>query len=318
VADVWAGAGLRLPPETQFIGMEDPWRYRIRGEFEAIDTPDGVEFGFHRLRSHSVFPIATCPIHDERIERAVFAFRDAANELRVRGIQSLHLTAEPNGRGLLWALRFKDRNQRVPGAFAARVATDLPDLVLLDDSMSLDFWQLRFRVRTDTFIQTNYRQMLVLYECALAMLAIQPSQSVLDLYAGIGTISLPLAQRARSVTAVEANPSAVNLGVLASRINAVHNVRFQRALVEDALAGVRLGEYSAAVLDPPRAGCEPAATAQLIRLGLDRLLYISCEPSTHARDIAALVRGGYRVREVALVDMFPQTYHVESVALLER
>jgi 23S rRNA (uracil1939-C5)-methyltransferase len=76
--------------------------------------------------------------------------------------------------------------------------------------------------------------------------------------------------------------------------------------------------HQVAILDPPRAGCEPAAIGELIRLGVDRLVYVSCEPSTHARDLIALVRGGYRVRRAAIVDMFPQTYHIESVALLQR
>ena len=88
--------------------------------------------------------------------------------------------------------------------------------------------------------------------------------------------------------------------------------------VEASLRGVRLGHFQAAILDPPRAGCEPAALAELIRLGLERLVYVSCEPSTHARDLVSLVRGGYRVRRAAIVDMFPQTYHIESLALLER
>ena len=95
-------------------------------------------------------------------------------------------------------------------------------------------------------------------------------------------------------------------------------VFMEKGKVETALRQVRIGRHTAAVLDPPRAGCEPAALAEIIRLGLDRVVYISCEPSTHARDLAALVRGGYRVRRAAIVDMFPHTYHIESVALLER
>jgi 23S rRNA (uracil1939-C5)-methyltransferase len=88
--------------------------------------------------------------------------------------------------------------------------------------------------------------------------------------------------------------------------------------VEEALRQVRMGDHQAVIVDPPRAGCEPAAIAELLRLGTERLVYISCEPSTHARDVALLVRGGYRIRRASVVDMFPHTYHVESVALLER
>jgi 23S rRNA (uracil1939-C5)-methyltransferase len=320
VADAWRRVGLRLPPDCSVLGMADPWRYRIRDELEATSGPDGeIRFGFHRMRSHSVMPIRECPISDLRLERAMEAFRQAAGELDVRGLRTLLLTVEPVGSGLLWRARYQTRaHASRDAALAARVAELLPDLVLLDDSMSLDFWGLSFRVRSDTFVQTNYRQMLVLYRTALDMLDAGPGDAVLDLYAGIGTIGQAVARVAGSVTSVEENPIAVRLSTLNARINGASNFRSLPGRVEDALRSVRLGDHQAAVLDPPRAGCEPAALSQLLRLGPERVVYVSCEPATHARDLALLVRGGYRVRRAAIVDMFPHTYHVESVALLER
>ncbi|HUZ88833.1 MAG TPA: hypothetical protein VMU49_03275 [Candidatus Acidoferrales bacterium] len=319
VQDAWHGAGLRLPPDTPISGMADPWRYRIRGEFEAIGGGADLEFGFHRLRSHQTFPITTCPIHDLRIERTLFAFRDAGRESGEEDIQNILLTVEPTGPGVLWRIRRRgrsrpDQDQKLAQAASLRV----PDLTLLDDSIGLDFWDLRFRVRSETFVQTNYKQMLVLYQAALEMLDAGPSAAVLDLYSGIGTISVAAARTARAVTGVEENPGAAQLSLLSARINSSVNLRALSGRVESVLGGIRLGEYQLGILDPPRAGCDPQAIAELLRLGLDRLVYISCEPSTHARDIAHLVRGGYRVRRAALVDMFPHTYHIESVALLER
>jgi 23S rRNA (uracil1939-C5)-methyltransferase len=318
VEEAWARAGLRLPPDTAVLGMEDPWRYRIRGEFEAVASAGGWRFGFHRLRSHSVLPIDSCLIHDERIERALPAFAQAANELKLTGLQNILLTIEPSGAGLLWRLRFQGREPRWPREdFAHRVAELLPELTLLDDAMSLEFSGMTFRARSDTFVQTNYRQMLVLYRTALDMLQPKPGERVLDLYAGIGTISVAVARDAAGVTAIEENPHAVQLGRLNARINSAR-VDYLPGKVETMLRQVRLGQHQAVILDPPRAGCEPAALAELIRLGAERLVYVSCEPSTHARDLIGLVRGGYRVRRAAIVDMFPQTYHIESVALLER
>ncbi len=318
VEEAWARAGLRLPPDTPVLGMEDPWRYRIRGEFEAVPTANGWRFGFHRLRSHLVLAIDTCPIHDLRIEEALPAFAKAANELQLAEVQNLLLTVEPNGRGLLWRLRFRGREPRWPrDEFARRVGELLPQAVLLDDAMTLEFWDFSFRARSDTFVQTNYRQMLVLYETALEMLKPGAEDRVLDLYAGIGTISVAVARQSASVSAIEENPRAVQLGRLNARINSA-KVEYLPGKVETVLRQVRIGRHSAAILDPPRAGCEPAAVAELLRLGPERVVYVSCEPSTHARDINALVRGGYRVRRAAIVDMFPQTYHIESVALLER
>lgn len=318
VEEAWSRAGLRLPPDTPLLGMDDPWRYRIRGEFEAIAGNEGWRFGFHRMRSHQVLPVDKCAIHELRIEQALPAFAQAANELELKDLQNLLLTVEPTGKGLLWRLRHHGREPEWPrDEFARRVAELLPDQVLLDGAMSLEFWDMTFRVRSDTFVQTNYKQMLVLYRTALDMLGAGEADRVLDLYAGIGTISVAVARDAGGVTAIEENPHAVQLGRLNARINAAR-VEYLPGKVEEAMRKVRLGQYQAAILDPPRAGCEPAAIGELIRLGLDRLVYISCEPSTHARDLIALVRGGYRVRRAAIVDMFPETYHIESVALLER
>lgn len=318
VGEAWTRMGLRLPPDTPVLGMDDPWRYRIRGEFEVVPTPQGPAFGFHRQRSHSVSPIGTCPIHDVRIELALPAFAQAARELSLSNLQNLLLTVEPAGRGLLWRLRHRGPEPSWPRhEFASRVAELLPDQVLLDDAMSVEFWGLTFRVQSDTFIQTNYRQMLVLYQAALDMLAAGPGDRVLDLYAGIGTISVAAARTAARVTAVEENPKAVQLGRLNARINSAR-VEYVPGKVEMALRQVRIGQHEAVILDPPRAGCEPAALAELLRLGPERLVYVSCEPSTHARDLIGLVRGGYRIRRAAIVDMFPHTYHVETVALLER
>jgi 23S rRNA (uracil1939-C5)-methyltransferase len=318
VEEAWARVGLRLPPDTPVLGMDDPWRYRIRGEFEAVPTAEGWRFGFHRLRSHSVLPIDVCLIHDLRIEQALPAFAQAANELDITNLQNLLLTVEPSGQGLLWRLRHRGKEPKWPrDAFAQRVGTLLPDQVLLDDAMSLEFWGLTFRVSSDTFVQTNYQQMLVLYQTALDMLACSETDRVLDLYAGIGTLSVAIARGSAGVTAIEENPHAINLGRLNARINAA-KVEYLPGKVEAVLRQVRLGRHQAAILDPPRAGCEPAALAELLRLGPERLVYVSCEPSTHARDLIGLVRGGYRIRRAAIVDMFPQTYHIETVALLQR
>ncbi|TMF21531.1 MAG: class I SAM-dependent RNA methyltransferase, partial [Chloroflexi bacterium] len=170
VEEAWSRAGLRLPPDTAVLGMDDPWRYRIRGEFEALATAGGWRFGFHRMRSHSVLPIDSCLIHDQRIEGALPAFARAASELQLKDLQNLLLTVEPAGPGLLWRMRFRGREPRWPrDEYAHRVAELLPESTLLDDAMSLEFWDLTFRVRSDTFVQTNFRQMLVLYRTALDM-----------------------------------------------------------------------------------------------------------------------------------------------------
>ena len=206
------------------------------------------------------------------------AFAQAASELRIHGTQNLLLTVEPGGPGLLWRLRFRGRVSEWPHAeLAGRVAQLLPEQVLLDDAISLEFWGMTFRVRSETFVQTNYRQMLVLYETALDMLAIAKSDRVLDLYAGIGTISAAIARAAESVTAVEENPHAIQLGRLNARINSA-KVEYLPGKVVTALRQVRIGRHGAAVLDPPRAGVGMPTLKLLAALRPKRIHYASCQP----------------------------------------
>jgi 23S rRNA (uracil1939-C5)-methyltransferase len=127
-----------------------------------------------------------------------------------------------------------------------------------------------------------------------------------------------LAERATEVIAVEESPYAVRLGELNMQVNGCGNVRFLRGRVDDALSGIE-GSIDVVVLDPPRAGCVEAAVEAIANLRPERIVYISCEPSTLARDLNRFSAGGrYTLAEVAFVDMFPQTYHLEAVARLER
>src|SRR5437879_12473394 len=115
--------------------------------------------------------------------------------------------------------------------------------------------------------------MLVLYRAALDMLQARPEEHVIDLFAGIGTISVAAARDAAGVTAIEENPHAVQLGRLNARINSAR-VDYLPGRVEAVLRGIRLGQHQVVILDPPRAGCEPAALAELIRLGPDRIVFV--------------------------------------------
>jgi len=297
--------------------MEDPWHYRIRGEFEGIYHLNTFEFGFHRLRSHSVLAVRECPIHHQRIEAGINAFRQAVNELAVKGIKHLLLTAEPAGPGLLWELRTERRGGAVREELGARVAELLPEVVLLDDSMDLEFWTSTSgsaatpscRPTTARCRSSTGRR----WTCSLSHRASGCSTSTRG--------SEPSAWRPRARPGRDGGgrePRAISLGRLAARINGIGNVEFLTGRVETVLRKVRLGEHEAVLADPPRAGFEQAAVAELMRLGPARIAYVSCEPSTQARDVALLIRAGYRVRRAAIVDMFPQTYHIESVVLLER
>ena len=179
----------------------------------------------------------------------------------------------------------------------------------------------RFRISTDSFFQVNLVQAAVLVERVLALLEPQRSETVLDGYSGVGLFSAFLATRAARVVAIESQPSAV----MDARANAVLNNQNNITTLEGTLERLlgqlhyRRERIDLAVVDPPRAGCHPKALQALQSLGPRAICYVSCDPSTLARDIATLCAGGrYRLVAAQPIDMFPQTYHIECIALLAR
>jgi tRNA/tmRNA/rRNA uracil-C5-methylase (TrmA/RlmC/RlmD family) len=168
------------------------------------------------------------------------------------------------------------------------------------------------------FFQTNVAAAELLVSLVLGAMPPEPAE-VLDLYAGAGLFSIPLARAGHRVTAVESNRQAVGDGIASLGLNGLSaaQCRFVAARSEDALTpGTRA---DVAVLDPPREGCTPAVIARLFgEVRPTRAVYVSCDPSALARDLAGAASHGYRVVSLTPVDMFPHTPHIETVAVLER
>ena len=307
---------LEFPPDRiDVLGMDDPWRYRLRGEFHVLRRGGAVSLGFFRKHTYQTLPIDACLIHVEAIERALPAFARAAEDPAAARVTALQFTWAPGSSDLLWA-------PYPPGsadtAFGLRAAGWIPELNLNDDSIGIEDAGRHFRVRPEAFVQVNARQRDVLYERAVAMAQLRGSERVIDAYAGIGMLTARLADNAAEVIAVEESPYAVRLGELNMQLNGCGNVRYLRGQVEDAVGRLD-GPIDVLVLDPPRAGCAETAVEAMANLRAERIVYISCDPSTLARDVDRFCAAGrYTLVEVAFVDMFPQTYHIEAVVKLER
>jgi 23S rRNA (uracil1939-C5)-methyltransferase len=170
-----------------------------------------------------------------------------------------------------------------------------------------------FRIASPSFFQVNTAQAERLAGLVRERLAADGSQTVVDAYSGVGTFSALLAQHVRSVIAIEESAAAVKDAAVNTL--GLENLEFKLGKTEEVL-GTLSKAPDGLILDPPRAGCHPAAIEAAVRLAPAKVVYVSCEPETAARDLTLLVRGGYAVESVEPVDMFPQTHHVECLSTL--
>jgi len=176
---------------------------------------------------------------------------------------------------------------------------------------------LDFEISSGSFFQTNTEQGERLLDTALEGLALAGGERVLDVYAGTGTFTLPIARRAREVLGIESSEAAVRDAHRNAARNHIENARFLLAEAADGLGG-DLGPIDAVLVDPPRAGLQPSVVRRLIGIDAPRLVYVSCNPATLGRDLAMLCESRYALSWVRPVDMFPHTPHIECVAALSR
>ena len=176
----------------------------------------------------------------------------------------------------------------------------------------------KFELSHDTFFQTNPHQTEKLYDAAVELAEFTGKENVLDLYCGVGTISLYIADRIASVTGFELVENAVENARRNAALNGINNCEFYSGdMMKLAKDGqIFKNTYDIIITDPPRDGMHPKVVESLINSGVPKIVYISCNPSTFARDVQLLEEGGYKLRKIRPVDMFPQTYHVEVVGLL--
>jgi 23S rRNA (uracil1939-C5)-methyltransferase len=241
-----------------------------------LQAAAGGGLGYRAARSHTIVPVTDCPILEAPLRRELAALAGQADTSPLVGEVELRSWEE---------------------------------LITVGD--------FTYRTRAGAFFQANTAVAQLLVESVLAALAPHGGGHVLDLYCGVGLFTVPVGQRVAQVVGVESNSTAAG--------DAVHNIaaagiggRIVNQDVAEALGTPELtGQaWDAVILDPPRTGVDASALAALMALGSPRLLYISCEPSTLARDLRVLAAGGYRLLWAQPFDMFPQTRHVETLAVL--
>jgi 23S rRNA (uracil1939-C5)-methyltransferase len=312
------------------------WRYRNKLEYSFGDRDGEAVLGFHRRGSwREVVDVDDCHLASEANNAARNAIRDWA---RAEGLPPYDAEDE---RGVLRNLVVREgvRTGQVQtrlvttGAEFPRPPVDLhtvidgpaggtdgPTGVLGEEHLEEEVCGLRLRISHAAFFQTNTEMAERLYGIAREYAGLTGSERVFDLYCGIGTIGVTLAGDAGEVWGVETVPEAIADAERNAKRNNIANARFVAA---DARLGIRplleqAGKPDVVVVDPPRAGLSKKVVRRVIECEAPRIVYVSCNPTTLAPNAAQLAEAGYVLRRVTPVDMFPQTPHVECVALLER
>ncbi|HEU5440504.1 MAG TPA: class I SAM-dependent RNA methyltransferase [Ktedonobacterales bacterium] len=294
-----ADAGISDVRVLPAIGCEPPWEYRNHMRFSV--NRDGCA-GLTARGSHRVLPLAHCPIASPRINIALAALIGHT----LPQPQALIRIGEASGELLL---------QPAPTPELRDVLT-AAGLNLCDNALEEELLGARFRIRPSSFFQTNTRQANRMAALVLERLPAGPDTTLVDAYCGVGTFARLMAVRAGRVLAVEESASSIRDARWNLRDAA--NVEIVQAKVEDWLPGVA-ERLDGLVIDPPRAGCQRRVLDALAERRVPRVVYVSCDPDTLARDLAHLCQtcGAYRLVEVQPLDMFPQTAHIENIATLE-
>jgi 23S rRNA (uracil1939-C5)-methyltransferase len=312
------------------IHQSSAWQYRNRTRLQVRTTP-GLAVGYFRFRSHEVMPIEHCPISSPLINRAIQVFVSAEADRMRDEIREIEFFVNHQDEAMLASALCAAGTRRARAReLAERLEEVLPALsgvsvfaqgrTPADDFTQLAslgsehlFYQTKehgYRVSAGSFFQVN--RFLIDELVAIATGGLSGSLA-LDVYAGVGLFSAILARHFDQVIAVESSPSASrDLKQNVSGIEVVHST------AERYLARFSSLRPAAAVVDPPRAGLGKKVIQDLIRIGPARIVYVSCDPATLARDLGLFRDSGYRIESAHLIDLFPQTYHIESVFRMSR
>ncbi len=329
------------------VPADERWRYRNKMEYSFGNDDDGeLVYGFHAPGHwERIVPIADCLIASERSNAAS---RQVLDWCRSRGLAAWDRRTHA---GFLRNLVVREgrrtgqiqvRLVTMPGSLDADGLADAvecygllwtqfdgvgettalgeTELIAGTDYIDEEVNGLRFRISPHAFFQTNTEMAEKLYALAGEYAALRGFERVYDLYCGIGTIGLTLAPRAAELWGLELIEPAIADAISNARINEIDNARFFAGDVRVAMRELvaKAGSPDVVVVDPPRAGLSTKVVRRTIDAAPKRIVYVSCNPTTLAPNAAQLVEAGYVLRRVTPVDMFPQTPHIECVALLER
>lgn len=334
------------------LGMENPFEYRNKAQVPVRKIDDHLATGFFRKNSHDLVEIDNYHIQDEKIDEAIVTIRGILqhffvtpyNEDDNTGFLRHLIVRRGHYSHQMMVVMVTRKGKFFDGKMIAEKIHDaLPEVVSIVQNINPEktnvilgkenvvLWGQayyedkllgnKFEISAPSFYQINTTQAEVLYQKAIDFADLKPTDIVVDAYSGIGTISLSVAKKVEHVYGVEVVPVAVEDAQTNAQINKIDNTTFIVGPAEHVMAqwqeeGIK---PNVVIVDPPRKGLAESFIDATVAMEPEKVVYVSCNPATLARDLALFAdKGGYVVKEVQPVDLFPQTFHVECVALLEK
>ena len=333
------------------IGMEEPWRYRNKTQVPFGLNQGDVVAGFYQKRSHEIIDMRHCLIQTDISDEIIHEMRDICRQFKIAPYN------EQNNTGILRhvivRVGFKTdevmvilvtRKEKIINLdrVVDRLTEKFPQIKVIAQNINPDITNailgektniiygesyiydemngIRFAISPRSFYQVNPIQTETLYSKAVEFAQLTGEEVVFDAYCGIGTITLFLAQHAKKVYGVEIIPEAIEDAKMNAKLNGFENTEFAVGKSEDVIpTWIKDGiKPDVIVVDPPRKGCDKTLLDTMIEAAPNRIVYVSCDSATLARDVKILIEGGYELEIVQPVDMFPQTSHVECVAKLTK
>ncbi len=341
--------GIDTPVEP-VIGSEKPWYYRNKCSMPVSGTFDNPSIGYYAARSHRVINIDKCLLADANNNIVIEILREWLKTYSIRPYDETthtgllrHVMIRTNRSGqMMIVLVINGKTLKHTEELLSMLRDKLPTLVSLcisentkrgnvilgedyrviwgEEHLEDILCGCRFQLSPLSFFQVNSTQTEKLYNTALSFASLTGSEIVADLYCGVGTISLMLAKKAKHVTGIEIVPQAIDNARVNADRNNIHNATFYCGATEKVLpALVASGlKPDVVVLDPPRKGAEATVLSAIMQTNPTRIVYVSCDPATLARDAKYLNQMKYTITKVQPVDMFCQTSGIETVALFEK
>ena len=339
-------------PMEPLIGMDDPYHYRNKAQFPVGRNKEGrIVTGFYAGRTHAIIENRDCalgiPQNKDVLDRVIAhmekyniaPYDEATGKGLVRHIfvrygfftGELMVCLIINGQDLPHQRELVEKLCEIPGmtSISLNMNKKRSNVILGDkvktiwgeDYITDKIGDISYEISPLSFFQVNPKQTWKLYSKALEYADLHGEETVWDLYCGIGTISLFLAQKAKFVRGVEIVPAAIEDAKRNAQINHIENVEFFVGKAEEVLPREyeKNGVYAdVIVVDPPRKGCDEMLLKTILKMQPKRVVYVSCDSATLARDLRFLCDNGYELKKVCGVDQFPQTVHVETVVLLSK